>query len=94
MYCPSSKNLALPKGKPPLNFWNSASKVIFHFQPPPSQFSFSQAVVLFSHLANMISMANVPSTNDTKNKGFFLILLAANIAHSKDNEIDKKHLQD
>lgn len=42
----------------------------------------------------MISMANVPSTNDTKNKGFFLILLAANIAHSKDNEIDKKQLQD
>ena len=51
-----------------------------------------QAAILFSHLANIISMTNMPSTNDTKNM-FLEILLAPNIVHSKDNEIARKHSQ-
>ena len=51
-----------------------------------------QAAILFSHLANIMSMTNMPSTNDTKNM-FLEILLAPNIVHSKDNEITRKHYQ-
>ena len=39
--------------------------------------------VLFSHLANMTSITNMGSTNDTKN--VFEILIVANIVHSKRN---------
>ena len=47
-----------------------------------------QAAILFSQLANIISMINMhmPSTNDTKNMSLE-ILLALNFVCSKDNEI-------
>ena len=48
--------------------------------------SLPQAAILFSHLANITCMTNMPSTNDTK-KMLLGILLVPNIVHSKDNEI-------
>ena len=51
-----------------------------------------QSAILFSELANITSMANMPSTNDTKNM-FLEILLAPNM-YLKDNEITWKHFQD
>ena len=50
------------------------------------------AAILFSQLANITSMANMPSTNDTKNMSLE-ILLALNIVRSKDNKIAWKHSQ-
>ena len=46
--------------------------------------SLLQAAILFSQLANITSMTNMPSTNDTKNM-VLEILLAPNIVHFKDN---------
>ena len=42
-----------------------------------------QVAALFSHLANMTSMTNIASINDTKN--VFEILIAAYFVHSKRN---------
>ena len=55
--------------------------------------SLSQAAVLFSQVANTTSITNMPRAKDTKDM-FFKILLAANIVHSKDNEITLKHSPD
>ena len=44
-----------------------------------------QAAILFSQLANITSMTNIPGTNDTKNMSL-KILLALNIVRSNDNE--------
>ena len=57
---------------------NDQSNNAFHSLPQP--------VIIFSQLANITSMANMPSTNDTKNK-LFEILLVPNIVHPNDNEI-------
>ena len=43
-----------------------------------------QAAILYSQLANITSMTNMPSTNDAKNMSLE-ILLSLNIVHSKDN---------
>ena len=45
-----------------------------------------QTAILFSQLANITSMTNKPSTNNTENT-FLEILLAPIIVHSKGNEI-------
>ena len=45
-----------------------------------------QAAIIFIHLANIISMTNMQSANDTKNM-FLEILVAPNIVQYKDNEI-------
>ena len=45
-----------------------------------------QVATVFCPLANITSMTNMSSTNDTKNM-FLEILLAPNIVHSIDNEI-------
>ena len=45
----------------------------------------SQVAAIFIHLANIASMTYMASTNETKNVSENL--LAANIVHSKDNEI-------
>ena len=52
-----------------------------------------QTAIAFSQLANKTSMTYMPSTNDTENM-FWEILLAPCIAHFKDNEIASKHSQD
>ena len=44
-----------------------------------------KVVILFSQLASITSITNMPSTNNTKNM-FLEILLAPNIVHSKDYE--------
>ena len=51
---------------------------MFHSSP--------KAAILFSQLAKITSMTNMPSTNDTKDMSLE-ILLALNIVCSKDNEI-------
>ena len=45
-----------------------------------------QAAILFSRVANITSITNIPSTNGAKNM-FLEGLLASNIVHSKDNGI-------
>ena len=51
-----------------------------------------QAAILYSQLANITSMTNMPSTNDAKNMSLE-ILLSLNIVHSKDNRTAWKHFQ-
>ena len=45
-----------------------------------------QAAILFSRVANITSITNIPSTNGAKNI-FLEGLLASNMVHSKDNGI-------
>ena len=44
-----------------------------------------KVAILFSQLASIASMINMPSTNNTKNM-FLEMLLAPHIVHSKDYE--------
>lgn len=50
----------------------------------PTVCIFPCAAILFKYQANMASLTNMFSTNDTKIM-FFQILFATNIAQSKDN---------